>query len=129
MESSLVAVGPPATTSGGKSVQFVSVRLVTYCTRYVSPSMALQEIVRTSLDSETFWTGGGATKTVNDFASSNGGIPLSVTRTVKLLVVFANVPSGVHPKTPFVALMPAPVGAPGSRLNVKVCATSGSVAE
>jgi hypothetical protein len=46
----------------------------------------------------------------------SSGVPLSVTRTVNLLVEGPCASVGVQEKTPS-AVMAAPAGAPGSRLN------------
>ena len=71
----------------------------------------------------------GFTVTVIVSKSSIGGVPSSVTRTVigQLPGPWASV--GVQPNTPVDGSMLAPLGAPTSRLNVKVLAgTSGSLA-
>src|SRR2546425_468993 len=69
------------------------------------------------------------TITVKDLVSLNTGEPLSVTRTVMLLVLGPWASVGVHVNAPDDPLIVAPDGAPGSRLNVNVCAgTSASVA-
>ena len=93
--------------------------------------MAVQVMVTTSLESEISWiTGADATVTAKDFVSCNGGKPLSVTRTVRLVVVFASAPGGCHVNTPVTGSTAAPAGAPGSRLYVSVFAgISASVAE
>ena len=62
------------------------------------------------------------------FVALKGGTPLSVTRTVMLFVVCASLSLVIQAKIPSV-LMPAAVGAPGSRLKVSILVgTSGSVA-
>src|SRR5689334_14088661 len=69
------------------------------------------------------------TITTNVFASLMGGEPLSVTRTVILLVAGPWDSDGIQVKTPPLALTAAPAGAPASRLNVSVLdGRSGSVA-
>src|SRR6266550_788401 len=71
-----------------------------------------------------------ATMTLNVLSSLAGGTPLSVTRTLMLLVIEAYFKDGVQVNTPLVALIVAPVGGLGSKLNVSAFAgTSGSVAE
>src|SRR5439155_18677512 len=69
------------------------------------------------------------TTTVKLPMSLEGGEPLSVTRTVIRFVLGPCASVGVQVKTPFVELMLAPAGAPGSKLNVSVFAgRSSSVA-
>src|SRR5262249_50161917 len=63
-----------------------------------------------------------------DLASLRLGEPLSDTRTVMLYTPGPWASVGVQVKTPVLVLMAAPAGAPGSRLKVSVCPTSGSVA-
>src|SRR4051794_33930277 len=59
----------------------------------------------------------------------NAGTPLSVTRTVTVLVLGPCASVGVQLKTPEEELIPAPEGAPGSRLKLSACAgRSGSLA-
>src|SRR5437899_1271467 len=61
--------------------------------------------------------------------SPRAGEPLSVTRTVTVLVLGPCASVGVHVKTPLLELIVAPVGAPASKEKVKICAgMSGSVA-
>ena len=60
--------------------------------------------------------GRGRTITVNDFVSLKLGEPLSVTRTVIMLVVFASESAVFQTRRPLVDLIVAPEGAPGSRL-------------
>ena len=69
------------------------------------------------------------TTTVKLPVSLEGGEPSSVTRTVIRFVLGPCASVGVQVKTPFVELMLAPAGAPGSKLNVSVFAgRSSSVA-
>src|SRR5712691_7142524 len=69
------------------------------------------------------------TTTVRLWASLNGGVPSSVTRTVIKFVLGPCASVGVQVKTPLVGLMLAPAGAPGSKLKVRVLGgRSGSVA-
>src|SRR5260370_540304 len=83
--------------------------------------MALQERWTVFPETATVLNmGRGRTATRKLLKSLSGGWPLSVTRTVMLFVEPANVSSGVHVKTPVDGFMPAPVGAPGSRLKVRV---------
>src|SRR6267378_4033661 len=93
--------------------------------------MESKNIVRMPFDTTVEPIVGGATTvTRKDFASLKFGTPLSVTRTVMLLVVFASSTLVGQVKIPFVALMPAPAGAPESRLKAKIFSgRSGSVAE
>src|SRR3954470_15771428 len=60
------------------------------------------------------------TITVNVLVSLRAGVPLSVTRTTMLLVPGPCASEGVHVKTPLLDPIAAPVGAPGSRLKVRV---------
>src|SRR5688572_24232522 len=72
----------------------------------------------------------GALRTVivNERLELSGRTPLSVTRTVMLLVLGACAREGVQVKSP-PAVMAAPLGKPASRLKLKVCGgTSASVA-
>src|SRR6185503_15611892 len=59
---------------------------------------------------------------VNVRASLAGGDPSSVTRTVIGLVLGPCASLGVQVKRPLLELIEAPLGAPASRLNVRVCA-------
>ena len=60
----------------------------------------------------------------------SGGLPLSVTRTVTLLVPGTGAPAVAQLKNPVVGLMTAPGGAPASSANDRVCGgLSASVAE
>src|SRR3989442_15189366 len=69
------------------------------------------------------------TTTVKLRASLEGGEPSSVTRTVIRFVLGPCASVGVQVNRPFVELMLAPSGAPGSKLNVRLLAgRSGSVA-
>src|SRR5580765_3637444 len=76
--------------------------------------------------------GGGATTTTTTVklrASLEGGEPSSVTSTAIRFVLGPCASVGVQVNTPLVALMLAPAGTPGSKLNVRVLAgRSGSVA-
>jgi len=91
-------------------------------------------MVTTPLENETGCCdaendGGGTTVTENDLASLKGGVPLSVTRTVKLFVVPANESSGVHAKIPFAGFTVAATGEL-LKLNVKMfTGKSGSAAK
>src|SRR5580765_3498660 len=70
-----------------------------------------------------------ATTTMKLRVSLEGGKPSSVTRTVIRLVLGPCASVGVQENAPLVALMPAPGGAPGSKLKVRVLAgRSASVA-
>src|SRR5258706_5658977 len=70
------------------------------------------------------------TTTLKVAVALRGGAPLSVTRTVMLLVPGPWASDGVQVKTPLVESTEAPAGAPGSRLKVSAWAgRSGSVAE
>src|SRR6266704_6939632 len=53
--------------------------------------------------------------------SLNGGVPLSVTRTVTVLVPGVCAGAGVQVNRPVKGLMAAPAGAPGSSVKVSVC--------
>src|SRR4051812_31031974 len=69
------------------------------------------------------------TVTVKLRTSLSAGDPLSVTRTVMLLVTGPCASVGVQENKPLLELIVAPEGAPGSRVKVSVCAgSSGSVA-
>ena len=57
------------------------------------------------------------TVTENVLVSLNAGEPLSVTRTVMLVIIGPCASVGVHEKIPLEAPMLAPLGAPGSREN------------
>src|SRR5260370_31158349 len=73
--------------------------------------------------------GAEATTILNVFASLKGGAPSSLTRIVTVLVAGEKPIGGIQAKTPLVALMVAPAGAPGSSVNVSVLAgMSASVA-
>src|SRR5712692_10433577 len=73
--------------------------------------------------------GAEATTILNVFASLKGGAPSSVTRIVTVLVAGENPIGGIQAKTPLVALMVAPAGAPRSRVNVsELAGMSASVA-
>src|SRR2546426_12456213 len=73
--------------------------------------------------------GAEATTILKVFASLKGGEPSSVTRIVTVLVAGEKPSGGIHAKTPLVALMVAPAGAPGSSVNVSALAgMSASVA-
>src|SRR5438477_362648 len=67
------------------------------------------------------------TYTMNEFVALNGGDPLSVTRTVMLVMLGPCASVGVQVKTPLVGFTLAPVGNPGSKLNVRE-SPSGSIA-
>src|SRR5205823_5317896 len=72
-----------------------------------------------------FSTGGeftSLTTTVNVLASLSGGVPLSVTRTVSMLVEGPCASVGVQVNAPLAELIAAPAGAPGSRLKCSVFA-------
>src|SRR5439155_1312308 len=88
------------------------------------------------LSSSIIWSAGtvrtgarftSVTTTVKLRASLEGGEPLSVTSTVTRLVLGPCASVGVQVNTPLVALMLAPAGSPGSKLNVRR-SPSGSVA-
>src|SRR6266704_3227980 len=73
--------------------------------------------------------GAEATTILNVFASLKGGEPSSVTRIVTVLVAGEKPIGGVQAKTPLVALIVAPAGEPGSRVNVnELAGMSASVA-
>src|SRR6266581_3049900 len=73
--------------------------------------------------------GAEATTILKVFASLKGGEPSSVTRIVTVLVAGEKPIGGVQVKTPLVALIVAPAGAPGSRVNVnELAGMSASVA-
>src|SRR5260370_13950786 len=73
--------------------------------------------------------GADTTAIVNVFASLRAGDPSSVTRIVTVLVAGENPIGGIQAKTPLVALMVAPAGAPGSRVYVnELAGISASVA-
>src|SRR5512138_2653288 len=70
-------------------------------------------------------TGGeldSVTTTTKESVTLMGGTPLSVTRTVSVLVEGPWSGSGVQLKTPLDESMVAPAGAPGSRLKARVWA-------
>src|SRR6266550_2748069 len=96
---------------------------------FVTTSVLSSSIIRSA---GTISTGGrftSATMTVKLRVSLEGGEPSSVTRTVIRFVLGPSASVGVQVNTPFVKLMLAPAGAPGSKLNVRVLAgRSGSVA-
>src|SRR5258708_6882492 len=105
-----VAVDPVAVTSAGNACH----------TSAILPSAA-SVIVK--------MRGAGTTAIVKVFASLRGGEPSSVTRIVTVLVAGENPLGGIQAKTPLVALMVAPAGAPGSRVNVnELAGMSASVA-
>src|SRR5262245_42015786 len=62
----------------------------------------------------------------NVCAAVIGGMPLSVTRIVMILVPGPWPAVGVQENSPFVGLIEAPVGAPAARLNDRPC-PSGSL--
>src|SRR5215468_4635701 len=69
------------------------------------------------------------TRTAIVRALLKGGMPLSLTRTEMRFVPAGWLAGTLQVKRPFVGLITASGGAPGSRLNVKVCGgASGSVA-
>src|SRR5205814_2212146 len=75
-------------------------------------------------------TSGEATVILNDRAALRLGTPLSVTKTVTMLVEGGWLVGGVQVNTPLAASMVAPAGAPGAKLKVRMLAgESGSVAE
>src|SRR5258708_37869131 len=105
-----VAVDPVAVTSAGNACH----------TSAILPSAA-SVIVK--------MRGAGTTAIVKVFASLRGGEPSSVTRIVTVLVAWENPLGGIQAKTPLVALMVAPAGAPGSSVNVnELAGMSASVA-
>ena len=63
-------------------------------------------------------TGRDTTVTVNDLESLRLGDALLATRTIIMFVVLASASLVMKMNTPFVGLMVAPPGAPGSRLKL-----------
>ena len=68
------------------------------------------------------------TTMLNVSAALMAGEPLSVTRTVTVLVLGPWASDGVQANRPLVGLMVAPNGAPESKLKLKDCPASGSLA-
>src|SRR2546426_3666702 len=113
---------PFATVSALSGVHEESFKSFLNSTRYVWPAV----VCHTNTNNWPFRVvcvicGGAMTKMENVSVSPSGGVPLSVTRTVAVLVLGVCAGVGVQVNTPVAELIAAPAGAPGSRVNVSVC--------
>src|ERR1051325_8362563 len=119
MGSVVKEIGSVAWAPALRSVQPPPEKSVVYCTRYVLPGYDSHSTVTTAWAETAMRVkrGGPTTTRLNVFMSLAAGLPSSVTRTATALVPGAWALGQGPVNKPFVGLMLAPAGAPGSRVK------------